>query len=119
MLPMTSAAVSLVQRLANGRGVAPNLRVRILAGGCSGLTWDMELGAAERADDHRRITEGVTVLVDPVSAPFLRGGKVDLKVPTSVGLRTPLLDADGRTALSIAGLLGRNLCRCSESFSPG
>jgi iron-sulfur cluster assembly accessory protein len=118
MLPMTNAAADLVLRLADERGVAPRLRVRIVAGGCSGLTWDLELGGEPREGDHRRVTEGVTVVVDPVSASHLRGGRLELGAAVANGLRTALVDDRRQAAVVVTGVLAKHVCRCGESFAP-
>lgn len=118
MLPLTSPAADLVRRVAHERDVAARIRVRIVAGGCSGLTWDLEVGAEPRDGDHRKVTDGVTVLVDPVSAIHLRGGRLELGPPVPNGVRTPVADEEGKVAVVVAGVLAKNVCVCGESFSP-
>ena len=118
MLPITPAAAALVAELAKERGVDPRLRIRVVGGGCSGLTWDFEIGAAVRPGDHRRAAEGVTVLVDPLSASYLRGSRVELGPVAANRLRLPTCGASSKVALVLAGLMTKNVCPCGESFTP-
>ena len=119
MLPVQRAAADLVRELAAARGVEPVLRVRVVGGGCAGLTWDVELGSGPRTGDHRRTTEGVTVVVDTASAAHLRGATVALGTVADNGLRTGLVSADGQAAIVVCGLLGKHVCSCGESFAAG
>jgi iron-sulfur cluster assembly accessory protein len=53
------------------------LRVSVEGGGCSGFQYKFEL-VGDRADDDLVIERGgATVLVDPVSLPFLAGSRLD------------------------------------------
>jgi iron-sulfur cluster assembly protein len=53
------------------------LRVAIQGGGCSGFQYGLgfDTGAAE--GDHELSLEGVPVVVDPYSAPYLQGATID------------------------------------------
>lgn len=52
------------------------LRIYITAGGCSGFSYGMAWDAPAE-DDHRVEHDGVHVIVDPMSAPYLEGAEVD------------------------------------------
>jgi iron-sulfur cluster assembly protein len=117
MLPITSAAAELVRSLAQEAGVDPTLRVRVIGGGCQGLTWEFEIGSGPRTGDAPHTESGVTVLVDAASAPYLRGGRVDLGPVQPNLLRHPLATAAGDQALRIAGALPQPTCGCGESFA--
>lgn len=118
MLPLNVPAAEFVMRLAQARGVGPTIRVRVIAGGCSGLTWDLVLGDEQRPGDHRRVTEGVTVLVDAPSAKYLRGARLELGTPPTTVLRPPLVESPGGPAVIVAGLMAKHVCGCGESFVP-
>ena len=118
MLPLSVPAAEAVMRLAQSRGVAPQIRVRVVAGGCSGLTWDLVLGDEQRTGDHRRVTEGVTVLVDAPSAPYLRGARLELGAPVATALRAALRETPDGPAIVVAGLMTKHVCGCGESFVP-
>ncbi len=52
------------------------LRVYVERGGCSGLQYGLVFDE-ERPDDRRAECHGVAVLIDPFSATYLAGSKVD------------------------------------------
>lgn len=52
------------------------LRVAVEGGGCSGFQYRMELVTTSEADDLRVETDGRAALIDPVSAPFLKGSEI-------------------------------------------
>src|SRR5207249_8884953 len=50
-----------------------SLRLRIIAGGCSGMQYRMDLADAPRTTDLVVSTQDVRVLVDPKSMTYLKG----------------------------------------------
>lgn len=54
------------------------LRVYVKSGGCSGFSYAMALDHPNE-DDHVIEEGGVRVLLDPMSAPYLRGSQIDFK----------------------------------------
>jgi iron-sulfur cluster assembly protein len=53
------------------------LRVAIQGGGCSGFQYGLGFDAGPAEGDHELSLEGVPVVVDPFSAPYLRGTTID------------------------------------------
>jgi iron-sulfur cluster assembly protein len=53
------------------------LRVFVQAGGCAGLQYGMSYESATREDDTVVEVEGVRLLIDPFSARFLQGARID------------------------------------------
>jgi len=53
------------------------LRVAIEGGGCSGFQYGLGFDRGAQEGDHEFECEGVTVVVDPLSAPHLFGARVD------------------------------------------
>jgi iron-sulfur cluster insertion protein len=53
------------------------LRVSVVGGGCSGMQYSLELDDGPREDDAVLEYDGVRVFVDPTSAPYLSGTRVD------------------------------------------
>jgi iron-sulfur cluster insertion protein len=53
------------------------LRISVEGGGCSGFQYKFNLVAESDADDLVIEKEGATVLVDPMSLPFLEGAELD------------------------------------------
>lgn len=77
-LQFTSAAASKVRELIAEEGNAGlKLRVYIQGGGCSGFQYGFEFDDQQGEDDLAVHTDGVTLLVDPLSLQYLMGAQVD------------------------------------------
>jgi iron-sulfur cluster assembly accessory protein len=78
-LSLTPTAATKVRELMAEEPDAATLvlRVAIQGGGCSGFQYGLgfDTGAAE--GDHELDLEGVRVVVDPYSAPYLQGATID------------------------------------------
>jgi iron-sulfur cluster assembly protein len=106
-IDVTEAAARKVRQLAEKEGrLSPVLRLRVVAGGCSGFSYELTfVDEADAADHVIEATEGVRIVVDPTTAPIVRGSTLDLD-----------------TSLLGGGLRVRNPqavheCACGESFS--
>ena len=55
------------------------LRVSINGGGCSGLSYGMNLDHELKDDDVHLEQHGIKIVVDKISAPALKGTKIDYK----------------------------------------
>ena len=76
-LNFTPAAASKVRELIQDEGnAALALRVYIQGGGCSGFQYGFEFDENRAEDDLAVVTEGVTLLVDPLSLQYLMGVEV-------------------------------------------
>ena len=53
------------------------LRVAIEGGGCSGFQYGLGFDRGAQEGDHEFECDGVSVVVDPFSAPYLMGARVD------------------------------------------
>ena len=53
------------------------LRVAVQGGGCSGFEYALGFDSAAGDGDLELTQHGVTVVVDPFSAPYLRGAQID------------------------------------------
>jgi iron-sulfur cluster assembly accessory protein len=107
VIAVTDTAARRIAALALKEGRAlPDLRVRVTAGGCSGFTYDLSFADAPAPDDAViEAADGVRVLIDPVSAPIVRGSTLEFN-----------------DALLGGGLRMRNPqatheCACGDSFS--
>ena len=58
-------------------GEAEVLRVAIQGGGCSGFEYALGFDRGAQSGDHVVEFHGVTVVVDPFSAPYLKGSTID------------------------------------------
>ncbi|WP_064747270.1 iron-sulfur cluster insertion protein ErpA [Lysobacter antibioticus] len=77
-LQFTSAAANKVRELIAEEGNdALKLRVYIQGGGCSGFQYGFEFDEQQGEDDLAVQTDGVTLLVDPLSLQYLMGAEVD------------------------------------------
>jgi iron-sulfur cluster assembly protein len=71
-----AAAVKIKQLMAEDEDVGV-LRVAIQGGGCSGFQYGLGFDRGAVEGDLEFEQHGVTVVVDPFSAPYLRGARVD------------------------------------------
>src|SRR5437762_5186133 len=71
-----AAAVKIRGLMAEDTDVSV-LRVAIEGGGCSGFQYGLGFDRGAQEGDHAFECEGVKVVVDPFSAPYLRGSTVD------------------------------------------
>ena len=81
------------------------LRVRVLAGGCSGFSYKLSFEQAPAADDHVVDAFGLRVLVDPKSAPIVAGSTLEFN------------DALLGGGFKINNPQAVHECACGESFS--
>jgi iron-sulfur cluster assembly protein len=58
-------------------GESSVLRVAIQGGGCSGFQYGLGFDAGPVDDDETIELHGVTVVIDPYSAPYLKGATID------------------------------------------
>jgi iron-sulfur cluster assembly accessory protein len=78
MVTMTETAAKKVSDLRLEEGKPEwGLRIRIVGGGCSGMSY--ELGWEEQQAEGDTVIEqhGIKVYVDPHSAPYLSGSEID------------------------------------------
>lgn len=77
-LNFTQAAADKVRELIAEEGnPALKLRVYIQGGGCSGFQYGFEFDENQAEDDLAVVTDGVVLLVDPLSLQYLLGATVD------------------------------------------
>ena len=77
-IQFSERAALKVQRLSDADGdVALNLRVFITGGGCNGFSYGFTFDDEVAADDAVVVCEGVTMVVDAMSYPYLAGAQVD------------------------------------------
>ena len=77
-LEFTAAAAAKVRELIAEEGnPALKLRAYIQGGGCSGFQYGFEFDEAQGEDDLAVQTDGVVLLVDPLSLQYLMGAEVD------------------------------------------
>jgi iron-sulfur cluster insertion protein len=106
LITVTDRAAMKARSLAEREG-RPDacLRVRVIAGGCSGFSYRLGFDDAPAADDHVIEAAGIRVLIDPASAPIVEGSTLDFD--------TSLLDG----GLKMKNPRATHECACGESFS--
>ena len=78
VVTITEKAAEKAKALLADRGVEDAaLRVFVVGGGCSGYQYGMAIAQGREEDDIVIEHSGVTVLVDPESAPLMRGAEID------------------------------------------
>jgi iron-sulfur cluster insertion protein len=105
-MQFTAAAAAKVRELIAEEGNADlALRVYIQGGGCSGFQYGFEFDENRAEDDLAIVTEGVTLLVDPLSLQYLMGAEVDYS-ESLTGAQFVIRNPNARTT-----------CGCGSSFS--
>src|ERR687885_832525 len=77
LMSVTEAAATKIKQLMAQETDVSVLRVAIEGGGCSGFQYGLGFDRGAQEGDHEYEVEGVRVVVDPFSAPYLRGATVD------------------------------------------
>ncbi len=103
MITLTqTAAVKVKQLLETNTGNA--LRVRVTAGGCSGLRYELAFDSQAADSDEEIEQQGVRVLVDAKSAAYLS----DITLDYADGLN--------ESGFKILNPSAKSTCGCGESF---
>jgi iron-sulfur cluster assembly accessory protein len=77
IVSLTPAAAAKIRDLMATEEDVSVLRVAIEGGGCSGFQYGLGFDRGAQEGDLEFDCEGVTVVVDPFSAPYLSGAQVD------------------------------------------
>jgi iron-sulfur cluster assembly protein len=106
MITMTDSAKSAVSRFMSSlnKPVA-GLRIRVEGGGCSGMKYSLKLEETSEATDQLVDLDGITLLVDEVSAPLLAGVTMDF-VESMEGSGFTFVNPNASAS-----------CSCGKSFS--
>jgi iron-sulfur cluster assembly protein len=79
LITLTENAAAKIKALQaqEPEGEASVLRVAVQGGGCSGFEYALGFDEAAQEGDHELEAHGVSVVVDPFSAPYLAGAEID------------------------------------------
>ena len=77
VVSLTPSAADKIRTLMAEETDVSVLRVAIEGGGCSGFQYGLGFDRGAQEGDHEFECEGVKVVVDPFSAPYLTGATVD------------------------------------------
>ena len=104
-LSLTPSAAKRVAFIAGKQGKPAVLRLAVDGGGCSGFTYRFGLAESIDADDIVAETDGVKLVVDPVSIDLVRGCIVDF------------VDSLGGSSFKVENPNAASGCGCGSSFS--
>ena len=76
---VTSKAVQKIRQTFEKMGVTGGLRLGVLGGGCSGLSYQFKFDTKPRPNDHVFEFDGVQIYIDPKSFLYLLGMTLDYK----------------------------------------
>ena len=107
LLTVSEKAAGKLSQLAQKQGKSADaaLRIRVVGGGCSGMTY--QFGFAEKLDDNDKIIEqhGVKVAVDTMSMAYLSGSELDYEETLM------------KSGFKVHNPNASVSCSCGESFS--
>jgi iron-sulfur cluster assembly accessory protein len=101
---LTPSAAKRVAAIAERQSRPAVLRLAVDGGGCAGFIYKFELGEPAE-DDTRAQTDGVTLVVDPISLDLVRGSAVDF------------VEDLGGAAFKVTNPNAASGCGCGSSFS--
>lgn len=86
MISLTETAAKKIADLKLEEGQPDRaLRIRVVGGGCSGMSYELGWDNEVNADDDVTESHGVKVLVDSKSMPYLQGSEIDYVDNTMMG----------------------------------
>lgn len=103
-LTLTPAAAKRVAWIAQRQAKPAILRLSVEGGGCSGFQYKFDLAEAAEADDSVSETDGVRLVVDPVSLDLVTGSTVDF------------VESLGGAAFKVENPQAAAGCGCGSSF---
>ena len=104
MLTLTPAAAKRVAWIARRQAKPPVLRLAVDGGGCSGFQYRFGLTEGPDAEDAVSETDGVKLVVDPVSLDLVVGSTVDF------------VESLGGASFKVENPQAASGCGCGSSF---
>lgn len=101
---LTDAAAERVRRFLSRTGDAVGMRLGVKKTGCSGMAYVVDLAAKVDERDNVFESNGIKVVVDEKSLPYVEGTRIDF---TSDGLNESFYYDNPNV---------KSLCGCGESF---
>lgn len=103
-LILTPAAAQRVAAIAQKQGRPAILRLSVEGGGCSGFQYKFDLADSAEEEDASSETDGVRLVVDPVSLELVAGSTVDF------------VESLGGAAFRVENPQAAAGCGCGSSF---
>lgn len=104
-ITLTDNAAKRVAWIAKRQSKPAILRLAVDGGGCAGFTYKFELADAPEGDDTIAESDGVRLVVDPISLELVKGSAVDF-----------VEDLNG-AAFKVLNPNAQSGCGCGSSFS--
>ena len=104
-ISLTENAAKRVAWIASRQHKPAILRLAVDGGGCAGFTYKFELAPEAQNDDEIVETDGVKLVVDPVSLDLVKGSAVDF------------VEDLGGAAFKVTNPNAQSGCGCGSSFS--
>ena len=102
---LTGSAAKRVAWIAERQHKPAILRLAVDGGGCAGFTYKFELADAADSEDLVTETDGVRLVVDPLSLELVKGSAVDF------------VEDLGGAAFRVTNPNAQSGCGCGSSFS--
>jgi iron-sulfur cluster assembly accessory protein len=104
-ISLTESAARRVAWIAERQHKPAILRLAVDGGGCAGFTYKFELAPEAETGDEIAVTQGVTLVVDPISFDLVKGSAVDF------------VEDLGGAAFKVTNPNAQSGCGCGSSFS--
>jgi iron-sulfur cluster insertion protein len=104
-IALSPSAAARVAQIAERSGKPAILRLAVDGGGCSGFQYRFALADAPDGDDALAETDGVRLVVDPISLDLVRGATVDY------------VESLGGAAFRVTNPNAASGCGCGSSFA--
>ena len=104
-IQLTANAARRIAWIAERQKAPAILRLAVDGGGCAGFTYKFELAEAADSGDVIAETDGVQLVVDPVSPELVKGSAVDF------------VEDLGGAAFKVTNPNAASGCGCGSSFS--
>lgn len=76
-MDLTELAIKKIKEFADSEGIPYIVRMKVLGGGCAGMTQDMSFETKIMDMDEQFDFEDVKIIIDPLSYQYLEGTTVD------------------------------------------
>ena len=104
-ISLTENAAHRIAAIAARKDKAAILRLSVDGGGCAGFTYKFDLADTAEPDDAVAETNGVKLIVDPISLDLVKGSAVDF------------VEDLGGAAFRVTNPNAQSGCGCGSSFS--
>ena len=105
MITLTERAAKKIQAMATKKGLQPVLRVKVGAGGCSGMSYAFVVSDEIAAGDLVHEAFGAKTVVDPKADFFIGGSQVDYE------------ESLMKSGFTVKNPQATSSCSCGKSFS--